>query len=197
MRSRSLAEEHHYKLLREYLISQKEILELHALHKTKPLPASISDARPMEFKNHYDALSSEVKKIAAAIENEQDKDLGPASPEVLATREAQAVVVEKAIRRTQVDDALRAAGLEVPQDFTIAVKPIKERPILKATTQKNADGTSTFDISSSASSSASSNRLEAPTLTSGQETREGLFSSIAAKVSDFTPSIPTSVLSLA
>jgi hypothetical protein len=197
MRSRSLAEEHHYKLLREYLISQKEILELHALHKTKPLPASISDARPMEFKNHYDALSSEVKRIAAAIENEQDKDLGPASPEVLATREAQAVVVEKAIRRTQVDDALRAAGLEVPQDFTIAVKPIEQRPILKVTTQKNADGTSTFDISSSASSSASSTRLEAPTLTSGQETREGLFSSIVAKVSDFTPSIPTSVLSLA
>jgi len=195
MRARSLAEEHHYKLLRDYLVSQKEILELHQLHKTTPLPSSISDARPLAFKNHYDAVSSEVKRIASDLEASEDKKFGPASAEVIATREAQAVVVEKAIRKTQADEALRAAGLEVPADYTIAVKAPKERPILRATSQKNADGTSTFNVSSSAS--ASSARSETPGVTTLQETREGLFSSIAAKVSDFTPSIPTSVLSFA
>ena len=197
MRARSLSENHHYTLLKQYLESQKEILLLLNQSKMTPLPASISKARPLEFKNHHDIVSSEVIRIATAIEAEQDKKNGPASADLLATRESQALVVEKSIRKNQADDALRAAGLEVPEEFTMAVKPTKERPILRATSQKNADGTSTFNVSSS--TSGSSARVEAPTLPTPQETGEGFFSSIAAKVSDFTPSsmLPNSLISFA
>ena len=195
MRSRSLSENHHYTLLKQYLESQKEILLLLNQSKMTPLPASISKARPLEFKNHHDIVSSEVVRIATALEAEEDKKNGPASADLLATRESQALVVEKSIRKNQADEALRAAGLEVPEEFTVAVKPPRERPILRATSKKNADGSSTFDVSSYATSP----QIGAPALTTAQETREGFFSSIATKVNDFTPSsmVPTSLLSFA
>ena len=203
MRARALTEHRCYEMFKGYLETQKEILLSLKLAKLQPLPQSISDSRPLGFKSYYDITSSETKRIAEQLEKEADKISGPPSAEVLETRKAQALVVEKAIRKSEANDALRAAGLEVPAEFTIAVKPQTARPILRATTKKNADGTSTFDTSSSSSASVSSATSSTSKGINNPEATEGFFSSLASKVTnfgtDFSPVniVPTSVLGFA